>query len=122
MDETRTDKFLKQMDNKFKMITRDELLKTLKQDDVGVLDVRDPKAYATCHIQNSINIPLSDLPSLIDRLDPNQTVVAVCNGSIQSAYAIYYLYINGFEHVLNLSGGISGCIINNFPLMEVQNT
>jgi rhodanese-related sulfurtransferase len=117
---TRTGKFLEQIDKRFKMITRDEFLKLIDKDDVDVLDVRDEKAYKKSHIIGSINIVLSELPAKMDRLNPNRTVVAVCNGSIQSAYAIYYLYINGFEKVFNLSGGISGCIENNFSLLKYK--
>jgi rhodanese-related sulfurtransferase len=116
------EKFLYTLDDKFRMISRDDLEKKLS-DQAGalllIIDFRSAAAFNKSRITNSINIELKNLPKKISELDTNAEIIAVCNGSIQSAYAIYYLYMNGFKRVFNLAGGFSGCVSNNFPLIEI---
>ncbi len=116
------EKFLYTLDDKFRMISRDDLEKKLS-DQAGalllIIDFRSAAAFNKSRITNSINIELKNLPEKISELDTNAEIIAVCNGSIQSAYAIYYLYMNGFKQVFNLAGGFSGCVSNNFPLIEI---
>lgn len=74
-----------------------------------IVDLRAPKAYARSHIASSINIPLPQLPALYAESLPDQaaTIVCCCNGSVQSAYAIMFLYSKGYRRLANLSGGMS---------------
>ena len=120
----RADLFLKTMDGKFRMINRDDLLTKLEgehSDKPVVIDFRDGKAFEKSRIKNSLNIDIKKLSEEFKSMDKNRDIIAVCNGSVQSAYAIYYLYLSGFEKVYNLSGGFSGCLKNNYPLIEYFN-
>ena len=115
--------FIQTLDNKFRMISRDELLNKVQKEDLikpVILDFRGKSAFEKSHIKNSINLDIKDLHNRLYKFSKSSEIVAVCNGSIQSGYAIFYLYMNGFEKVYNLSGGYSGCEKNNFPLLEIS--
>ncbi len=95
--------------------------------EIVILDLRPPDSFLAGHIEGSINIPLRDLPARYTVLEEhkNDDIVCVCGGSVQSAYAIGYLYSRGFRKVHNLSGGFSrykneigeGIVVSNAPLM-----
>ena len=49
---------------------------------------------------------MGDIPSRLTELDPDRETVVVCHHGVRSAQVAMYLARMGFEHVLNLSGGI----------------
>jgi rhodanese-related sulfurtransferase len=49
---------------------------------------------------------MGDIPSRLTELDPDRETVVVCHHGVRSAQVAMYLASMGFEHVLNLSGGI----------------
>lgn len=121
MVQERADSFIETLDNKFRMINRDALLAKFEADHSNrplVIDFRDKKAFDKSRIKSSLNINLKKLSEELKSIDKNREIIAVCNGSIQSSYAIYYLYLMGFDKVFNLSGGFSGCLKNNYALIE----
>ena len=75
-------------------------------DDVFILDVREPFEIALAAFPGAINIPMGDVPSRLTELDPDRETVVVCHHGMRSAQVAIYLARMGFEHVLNLSGGI----------------
>lgn len=76
---------------------------------IVILDLRPPGAFQAEHIEGSVNIQLKDLPSHYQRLEKHmdRDILCLCSGSVQSAYAMAYLYTRGFRKVHNLSGGFS---------------
>jgi len=75
-------------------------------DDVVVLDVREPYEIFLASFPGATHIPMGDIPSRLSELDPDRETVVVCHHGIRSAQVAIYLARMGFEHVLNLSGGI----------------
>jgi rhodanese-related sulfurtransferase len=71
-----------------------------------ILDVREPEEIAIASFPGATHIPMGEIPSRLTELDPDQETVVVCHHGIRSAQVAMYLAQNGFEHVLNLSGGI----------------
>lgn len=61
-------------------ISRIELMERVRHDLVTVIDVRPVEEYAAGHIPSATNIPLSELEQHLDRLDPEQEIVAYCRG------------------------------------------
>jgi rhodanese-related sulfurtransferase/DNA-binding transcriptional ArsR family regulator len=57
-----------------------ELLERARQGLVTVLDVRPPEEYAAGHVPGAINVPLGELESHLQQLDPDQEIVAYCRG------------------------------------------
>jgi rhodanese-related sulfurtransferase len=73
---------------------------------VLVLDVREPFEIALAPFPGATHIPMGDIPSRMTELDPDRETVVVCHHGVRSAQVAMYLAQIGFEHVLNLSGGI----------------
>lgn len=61
-------------------IPRQELLERARDGLVSVLDVRPREEFDAGHVPGAINVPLSELESHLDDLDPNQEIVAYCRG------------------------------------------
>jgi adenylyltransferase/sulfurtransferase len=76
-------------------------------DDLFVLDVRRPHEYDIANLGAPL-IPLDELPDRVDELEPyrNRTIVLHCRSGARSAQALKILRERGFEHLLNLKGGI----------------
>lgn len=73
---------------------------------VLILDVREPFEIGLAPFPGATHIPMGDIPSRLTELDPDRETVVVCHHGVRSAQVAMYLAQNGFEHVLNLSGGI----------------
>jgi rhodanese-related sulfurtransferase len=69
------------------------------------VDVRTSEEYATGHAARAINIPLSDLPTNLDRLERNEPVYVICQSGRRSKEAADILSRNNFKWVFNVSGG-----------------
>lgn len=77
-----------------------------KGDQPYILDVREPWEIATASIAGTLNIPMGDIPSRLAELDPDRETIVMCHHGVRSAQVAMYLARSGFEHVLNLAGGI----------------
>lgn len=75
-------------------------------DDVLILDVREPNEVFVARFPGATHIPMGEIPSRVTELDPDREIVVVCHHGVRSAQVAIYLARIGFEHVLNLSGGI----------------
>ncbi len=73
---------------------------------ITVLDVREPYEWAISRIPEARLIPLSSLPVAVNSLDRNVEIVVYCHHGPRSAAAQEWLRDQGFDHVLNLVGGI----------------
>ncbi|MCP4138493.1 MAG: DUF1847 domain-containing protein [bacterium] len=102
--------FIENLDNSFAMKSPHWLKEKLTSNDpLTIIDLRGKEAFDKSNIHGSINIPLKELPGNYKDLLPekNNDIVCLCNGSVQSAYAIMFLYSRGYKKVHNLSGGFS---------------
>ncbi len=101
-------RLLEGMDDKFRMVTDVQLAEWLAEAGPPVvLDVRAESAFAASRVPGSVNVPLRTLPARYrDSLpERRRRVVCVCQGSVQSAYALAFLSSRGYREVFNLSGG-----------------
>lgn len=71
-----------------------------------VLDVREPWEVAICALPNSINIPLSTIPSRLSEIPEDRRVVALCHHGMRSLQATRWLRGRDLDNVVNLQGGI----------------
>jgi hydroxyacylglutathione hydrolase len=81
-----------------------DLLETEK-DKIAVLDVREPGEVETGAIENSLRIPLGQLPGRIGELDRRKLFVVHCKSGYRSSIAASLLRRAGFRDVVNLIGG-----------------
>jgi adenylyltransferase/sulfurtransferase len=75
------------------------------QEDIFVLDVREPREYQICNIHGHL-IPLGDLPRRVHELDSSREIVVHCKSGARSAKAVDFLRQSGFKRAKNLTGGI----------------
>lgn len=76
-------------------------------DSFTLLDVREPHEVHISKIENSMLIPLDDLPDRLNELDKNKEIVIMCRSGGRSAKACELLQKNGFDNVSNLKGGVN---------------
>tara|TARA_B100001142_G_scaffold132597_1_gene134155 strand:- start:3301 stop:3645 length:345 start_codon:yes stop_codon:yes gene_type:complete len=70
-----------------------------------IIDVRSTEEFMTGNIENSINIPLTDLSSNLHYLkDKNQPIITCCASGIRSASARMMLISKGYKNVINGGG------------------
>jgi adenylyltransferase/sulfurtransferase len=72
-----------------------------------LLDVREVHEYQIAKIPGSVLIPLGDLPKRLNELDKNADIVCQCKSGGRSQKAMDLLKQNGFQHVRNMTGGIT---------------
>ena len=91
-------------------ITSTELKQRLDQgDDIQIIDVREDYELAIARIPNAVHIPLAQVLTRMDEIDPNRETVVHCKGGGRSARAIDALQRSGFKgKLMNLKGGILG--------------
>jgi rhodanese-related sulfurtransferase len=76
--------------------------------DVQLIDVRQPAEYNFARIPGAKLIPLGEILSRMDEIDPNRDTVVHCKMGGRSAQAILALERAGFTGKLrNLRGGIT---------------
>lgn len=83
--------------------------------DIALLDVREASEFAIAHIDDSLLIPLAQLPARVSELDPSLTWVVLCHHGIRSQQACRFLEHAGFQHLFNLQGGIDAWSIHCNP-------
>ena len=90
-----------------KTILPGELKQRLDAGDKPILlDVREPWEFSICKIEGSVNISMSEPEKLIDKLNANDEIIAICHHGMRSFQVCNYLENNGFNNTLNLDGGI----------------
>jgi rhodanese-related sulfurtransferase len=89
-------------------ITPAELKQRLdKGDDIQIVDVREDNEVAIGRLPNSIHIPLGQILSRMNEIDPNRETVVHCKMGGRSARAIDALQRSGYQgKLVNLKGGI----------------
>lgn len=83
-----------------------ELAQHLQQHQPVLLDVREPWEFQICHINGSTLIPMGQIPTRLDELDPSQEIVVICHHGIRSRQVAMFLMSRGFGNLINLSGGV----------------
>jgi rhodanese-related sulfurtransferase len=77
-------------------------------EDVPVLlDVREPWEYQTARFEDSLLMPMGDVPSRAHaELDPDAHIVVMCHHGQRSLSVAMWLRGQGFERAQSLAGGI----------------
>ncbi|WNG87566.1 rhodanese-like domain-containing protein [Mycobacterium sp. ITM-2016-00317] len=73
--------------------------------DLQVVDVRNPGEVEAGAIPKAVSIPVGQLPSRLDELDPAKPTVVYCAGGYRSSVAASLLRRNGFVDVSDILGG-----------------
>jgi glyoxylase-like metal-dependent hydrolase (beta-lactamase superfamily II)/rhodanese-related sulfurtransferase len=74
--------------------------------DLPVVDVRRPAEFAAGHVAGAENHPLDDLNDHLAEIPRDEVVFIHCAGGYRSMVAASILKARGFEHLVNVEGGI----------------
>jgi rhodanese-related sulfurtransferase len=75
-------------------------------EDVVLLDVREPEELETASVQGVWHIPMMQVPGRLEELPRDKPLVVMCHAGARSRRVAEFLTGNGFERVFNLQGGI----------------
>ncbi|MGH8655357.1 MAG: rhodanese-like domain-containing protein, partial [Gammaproteobacteria bacterium] len=56
-----------------------------------LLDVREDWEYQICHLEGSRNCPVSQVPTLLEELDPDTPTVVICHHGVRSQHVAEFL-------------------------------
>ena len=82
-----------------------ELKKMLKNNEVVLLDVREPYEIEICKVKGSLFIPMNEILQNIEQLDKEKRYAVICHSGVRSLYVSNYLNSLGYS-ALNVTGGI----------------
>jgi rhodanese-related sulfurtransferase len=77
-----------------------------RNEELTILDVRELWERQTASIVSSQHLPMSDIPSRLQELDPEQHIVVYCHHGVRSLSVTDWLRKQGYEKVQSMSGGI----------------
>lgn len=83
--------------DRLETISREELVRRMREDDIVLLDVRPEDEFEAGHLPGAINIAVAELESRLAELSPDKVVVAYCRGThcVLSADALAILERHG---------------------------
>lgn len=80
------------------------------QEDLQLIDVREPEEIAIAHIEGFIYLPLSAYAEwsnqIHEQLDLHAETLVICHHGMRSAQMCQWLVNQGFTNVKNIAGGI----------------
>ena len=85
-----------------------------------LLDVREPWEFEHCQLENSILVPMRQVPDYADsgKLKANEETVVICHHGIRSRQVAQYLETVGFTNLINLTGGVAAWAYEVDPNMK----
>ena len=83
-----------------------------------LLDVREQWEFDYCAIENSILIPMGQLPERLEELNMTKEIILICHHGIRSRQMGYYMEQTGFKNIVNLDGGVEQWAEDVDPTMK----
>jgi len=83
-----------------------------------VLDVRRPGEWKSGHIRQAVHIPLNKLREKTADLNPSKPISVICAGGYRSSAATSILEQQGFQHIINVVGGMNAWAKSNLEVVE----
>lgn len=88
-------------------ISPTEAAQVLKDKQARLIDVREPWEFQAARIEDSVLMPMGDVPSRAHQeLDPDERLVVMCHAGVRSMNVTVWLRNQGFENVQSMRGGI----------------
>jgi rhodanese-related sulfurtransferase len=82
-----------------------------------VLDVRNPREWATKHIESSVNLPLNHLRERISEIPRDRRIAVHCAGGYRSSIAASILHQYGITNLIEIAGGLAAWDAAKLPLV-----
>jgi rhodanese-related sulfurtransferase len=101
-----------------KEISVNEAAKLRASSEAIFLDVREPNELSICSIENSLHIPMGEIPNRVEHLPKDKDLIVFCHHGMRSMQVVNFLQARGFENAINLGGGIHAWAIEQDPKMD----
>src|SRR5580658_6076565 len=82
-----------------------------------LLDVRNPREWATKHIDGSVNIPLNHLQERIGEVPRDRRVAVHCAGGYRSSIGASILHQYGITNLIEMAGGLAAWEAAKLPVV-----
>ncbi len=83
-----------------------------------LLDCREHDEVALCRLPGAMHVPMQQTPERIDALPRDRPIVVYCHHGIRSQRVAAFLREQGFDEVINLTGGIDAWAAHVDPTMR----
>src|SRR5882724_10215420 len=83
-----------------------------------LLDIRNPREWATKHIDGSVNIPLNHLQERIAEIPRDRRIAVHCAGGYRSSIAVSILHQYGITHLIEMAGGLAAWDAARLPVVS----
>ena len=83
-----------------------------------VLDIRNPREWATKHIDGSVNIPLNHLQERMAEIPRNRRIAVHCAGGYRSSIAASILHQYGITNLVEMAGGLAAWEAAKLPVVS----
>jgi len=82
-----------------------------------LLDVRNPREWATKHIDGSVNVPLNHLQERIAEIPRDRSIAVHCAGGYRSSIAASILHQHGITNLIEMAGGLAAWEAAKLPVV-----
>jgi hydroxyacylglutathione hydrolase len=82
-----------------------------------LLDVRNPREWATKHIDGSVNVALNHLQERITEIPRDRRVAVHCAGGYRSSIAASILHQYGITNLIEMAGGLAAWEAAKLPVV-----
>ncbi|MGE4594573.1 MAG: rhodanese-like domain-containing protein [Gammaproteobacteria bacterium] len=80
---------------------------SLNNDNTILIDVREDWEFELCRIEGAQLMPMSAIAETYTQLDKDAHLAIYCHHGVRSLRVIHFLQSQGYEHLINLQGGIN---------------
>jgi rhodanese-related sulfurtransferase/glyoxylase-like metal-dependent hydrolase (beta-lactamase superfamily II) len=83
-----------------------------------ILDIRNPREWATKHIEGSVNLPLNHLQERIAEIPRDRRIAVHCAGGYRSSIAASILQQYGITNLTEMAGGLAAWEAARLPVVS----
>lgn len=71
-----------------------------------LVDVREPWEWDICRVDESIHIPMGEIPARLNEIPHEVPLIIMCHHGMRSRQVMHFLARSGYSDLNNLVGGI----------------
>ncbi|MFC0774600.1 rhodanese-like domain-containing protein [Terrimonas alba] len=103
---------------KSKVISLEEFKPLYENNGIQLIDLRGEAEYSRSHIKSAQNVFIGTILNNLDKISKDKKVVIHCQGGDRAAIGYSLLAENGYNNVLNYSGGINDWLKAGNPVVS----
>lgn len=89
----------------YKNISLEQAHQLIQNEEVNIVDIRDPASFMAGSIPNAINVSDYNVEEFVSTTDKSKPLLVLCYHGNSSKNAAEYFYSRGFTHSYSINGG-----------------